>query len=196
MALSPSTEFSAGDRQALLRLARQAIALELGLDEEQQPKVSGQTLALKRGVFVTLTHGGALRGCIGTLEGDRALQHSVPDCARGAAFRDPRFAPLEAAELNQVRVEISVLTEPQLLAIGSREELLELLRPAIDGLLIEDESRRATFLPQVWEQLVEPELFLSHLLRKAGLPDDHWSAQLRCSRYQCIKFSEGDQPPA
>ena len=192
MAHSPFSDLSTGDRLVLLQLARQAIATELGAGEPQVPGDSCQTLDLRRGVFVTLTLGGALRGCIGTLESDQPLMHSVPECARGAAFRDPRFPPLGQSELDDLQVEISVLTEPEPLAVTSREELLEVLRPAVDGLLVEEDIRRATFLPQVWEQLSEPEEFLSHLLRKAGLPGDHWSGRLRCSRYQCIKFSEGN----
>ena len=153
-------------------------------------------MGMRRGVFVTLTRSGALRGCIGTLEGDQPLVHSVPECARGAAFRDPRFPPLADTELGEICVEISVLTEPEPLSVKSREDLLGQLRPGVDGLLIEEARQRATFLPQVWEQLAEPEDFLSHLLKKAGLPANHWSGRLRCSRYQCIKFTEADQPPA
>jgi AmmeMemoRadiSam system protein A len=196
MAHSPSTELSPDARRALLLLARQAITVELGVGAQQEPEEPCPTLAISRGVFVTLTLGGVLRGCIGTLENDTPLLQIVPDCARGAAFRDPRFPPLDHAELNAVQVEISVLTEPEPLAVASREQLLGLLRPTVDGLLIEESNRRATFLPQVWEQLGQPEQFLSHLLIKAGLPGDYWSEQLRCSRYQCIKFSETDQPPA
>ncbi len=196
MAQSPCTELSAADQLALLRLARQAIAGELGIHSTGRGDDHDGGLTLKRGVFVTLTRDGALRGCIGTFESDRALMHSVPECALGAAFRDPRFPALAHAELDEVRVEISVLTDPELMATGSREDLLLELRPGVDGLLIEEAHQRATFLPQVWEQLADPEDFLSHLMRKAGLPGDYWSGRLRCSRYQCIKFTEADQPPA
>ncbi len=196
MAHSHSTELSGGDRLALLQLARDAIARELGAAQGDETLEPGDALSLRRGVFVTLKRAGALRGCIGTLESDRALRHSVPDCALGAAFRDPRFPALEYHELAHVRVEISVLTEPQPLQAASRESLLAQLRPGVDGLLIEEQRRRATFLPQVWEQLAEPGDFLGQLLKKAGLPPDYWSEGLRCSRYQCIKFAEADQPPA
>jgi AmmeMemoRadiSam system protein A len=190
MVRSLSTELTQDERQALLKLARQAIAVELGADEHSSPGEQPRALAQRRGVFVTLTRAGALRGCIGTLESDQPMVDSVPDCARGAAFRDPRFAPLVRTELEQVCVEISVLTEPEPLAVASRKELLEALRPGIDGLLIEEDLQRATFLPQVWEQLAGPDQFLAHLFAKAGLPGNYWSGRLRCSRYQCIKFSE------
>lgn len=196
MAHSHCTEFSADDRRLLLQLARQAIANEFGGAGKEEPLTSIPALSLQRGVFVTLTRAGNLRGCIGTLESDKTLMHSVPDCARGAAFRDPRFPALGQVELEELCVEISVLTEPEALATASREGLLEILRPGVDGLLIEEDLQRATFLPQVWEQLAEPDEFLSHLMRKAGLPGDYWSERLRCSRYQCIKFTEADQPPA
>lgn len=196
MAHLPFTELSPSDHRILLRLARCTIAAELGVESPPETEAQTRALALRRGVFVTLTQGGALRGCIGTLESDKILQHSVADCARGAAFRDPRFPPLGKADLEAVCVEISVLTAPEPLAVTSRQDLLDVLRPGVDGLLIEDKQNRSTFLPQVWEQLQEPEEFLSHLLLKAGLAADHWSARLRCSRYQCIKFSEADQPAA
>lgn len=198
MAPSACTEISLPQQSLLLGLARQAIATELGDDKTPQESCDDDFLQARRGVFVTLTRAGKLRGCIGTLASDEPLYRSIPDCARGAAFRDPRFPPLTRPELSELCVEVSILTEPQPIAAASRDKLLAGLRPGIDGLLIEEDIHRSTFLPQVWEQLPAPEEFLSHLLIKAGLPGDYWSEQLRCSRYQCIKFSEAglDQPPA
>lgn len=190
MALSPCTELSLEERLELLALARHSIARELGGSSGGLQVGESPALALKRGVFVTLTRAGALRGCIGTLEGDRPLAISIPDCARGAAFRDPRFPAVEEPELAELRVEISVLTEPQNLQVDSREALLDVLRPGVDGLVLEQGHHRATFLPQVWEQLTQPEEFLGRLLNKAGLPGNYWSQRLSCSRYQCIKFTE------
>jgi len=141
-------------------------------------------------VFVTLKKSGALRGCIGTLEADDPLAIAVAKCAVGAALRDPRFPPLEVAELHGVRISISVLERPRPLAVMDREELLATLRPGQDGLLLESGRHRATFLPQVWEQLPEPEQFFAHLLKKAGLAADHWSDELRFQRYGSTNFSE------
>lgn len=198
MAPSHCTDLSQEDQSLLLQLARQAIVAELSRASPEALLIDAGKLALRRGVFVTLTKAGSLRGCIGTLESDQPLHESVPDCARGAAFRDPRFPSVSEIELEGLRVEISVLTNPQPIRHSGRDDLLRQLRPGTDGLLIEQDNYRATFLPQVWEQLSRGEEFLSQLMKKAGLPGDYWSEQLRCSRYQCIKFSEAetDQPPA
>lgn len=198
MAPSACTEIPLPQQALLLRLARHAIAAQLGDDVAVPAETDSELLQARRGVFVTLTMAGKLRGCIGTLANDVPLIESIPDCARGAAFRDPRFAPVTPAELSDLCVEISILTEPQPLVVLGRDQLLAELRPGIDGLILKEDTRRSTFLPQVWEQLPQPEAFVSHLLRKAGLPADYWSERLRCSRYQCIKFSEADlsQPPA
>lgn len=143
-----------------------------------------------RGAFVTLTLRQQLRGCIGTLEASEPLAETVADCARGAALRDPRFRPVREEELAELDLEVSVLTIPQAMRISERSDLLQQLRPRTDGLLLEHGRRRSTFLPQVWEQLPEPEVFLSQLLEKAGLPADYWSGGLRFSRYQSTSFRQ------
>lgn len=194
---SPCTEFTKTEQELLLEVARSAIAGHL-LCNEWKPDYGPppDSILLQRlGVFVTLTHSSRLRGCIGTIEGSEPLIEAVADCAQGAAFRDPRFPPVEDVELEQLRVEISVLSAPYPVAANSREELLDRLRPGIDGLVIEDGLRRATFLPQVWEQLPDAQQFLSHLLQKAGLAGDYWSASLRCSCYQSTSFTELKSAP-
>ena len=146
------------------------------------------------GVFVTLTLEGRLRGCIGVTDDAGPLERAVQDCALGAAFRDPRFPPLQAEDLSRTRICISLLDPPTPLPARIRAELLAQLEPGKDGLILEEGQHRATFLPQVWEQLPRPEEFLRHLLRKAGLPEDYWSPGLRFQRYRSVSLAEPDTP--
>ena len=140
--------------------------------------------------FVTLTLDGELRGCIGSLEAHRPLKSDVRENAIAAAFRDPRFPPLTAAELPRVRVEVSLLSPPEPLGVSNEEELRHRLRPGVDGVIFRVGPRRATFLPQVWEQLPTPGLFMAHLKEKAGFPADYWSDDVRIERYGVHKWKE------
>ena len=139
--------------------------------------------------FVTLHHGGALRGCIGHLEAMQPLVVDVAENAFAAAFRDPRFPPLQAGEFAGLELEISVLTPPERMSFSSEAELLDLVVPFRDGLILEDRGRRGTFLPSVWSSLPDPRDFLRELKRKAGLPADHWSGGLQVSRYATQSIS-------
>jgi len=138
--------------------------------------------------FVTLHRGGALRGCIGHLEAIQPLVADIADNAFAAAFRDPRFPPLSEDELEDLELEISVLTPARPMQFTDEADLLRQLEPGRDGLILEDRGRRGTFLPSVWESLPEPALFLAHLKQKAGLPAGHWSDTLRVSRYRTQAF--------
>jgi AmmeMemoRadiSam system protein A len=139
-----------------------------------------------RACFVTLLQEGQLRGCIGSLEAREALGLNVAHNAYGAAFQDPRFTPLRSDEFASLEIHISILSPPEPLAAESETALLAMLRPGIDGLIIEDHGYRATFLPSVWEQLPDPRLFLQQLKLKAGLAPDYWSPTLRAQRYQTL----------
>lgn len=139
--------------------------------------------------FVTLQIDGNLRGCIGTLEAHRPLVADVAANAWAAAFRDSRFPPLTPAEENRLALHISVLTMPRPFPVRDEADLLAKLRPDIDGLVLTDGMRHATFLPSVWEQLPDPRDFVAHLKRKAGLPAAHWSATMRVERYEVEEFS-------
>ena len=144
--------------------------------------------------FVTLTSGrapgGALRGCIGSLEARRPLREDVEANAVAAALHDPRFAPLTARELDDTVVEVSVLSAPAALPAADEAELLARLRPGVDGVVLSACGRRATFLPQVWEQLPDPADFLAHLRRKAGLPAGHWERALPIETYPVPAWQE------
>lgn len=140
--------------------------------------------------FVTLKSHGALRGCIGTLEPRYPLVEDVAHNAFAAAFHDPRFPPLTSCELHEMELHISVLTSPKPMCFSSESDLIAQLKPGVDGLIIEDEGCRGTFLPSVWESLPKPADFLCHLKMKAGLPPNHWSNTVQVSCYQTESFGE------
>jgi AmmeMemoRadiSam system protein A len=190
-------EYDAKARQALLGIARGAI--QHGVTCGGPPRIALDELAEElrawRACFVTLTRGGRLRGCIGSLEARRPLAEDVSSNAFDTAFSDPRFAAVTARELTEVDIEISVLSLLQPVVVASEAELLQLLRPHVDGLILEDGSRRATFLPKVWSSLAQPEQFVAELKRKAGMHPDHWSDAMRVHRYHTETFSERDRLP-
>jgi AmmeMemoRadiSam system protein A len=145
----------------------------------------------KRGTFVTLTIDKQLRGCIGNLDSTDSIVDGIERNAVNAAFRDPRFPPLKAGELDRVDIEVSILTEPQPLKYKDSEDLLSKLRVNVDGVILRKGSASATFLPQVWAQLPQPETFLSHLCSKAGLSPDAWKeGNLDILTYQVQCFEE------
>lgn len=173
---------------ALLTVARNAIAERLGA--ATAVPLAHAALEAPGASFVTLTQYGALRGCIGSLEAHRPLIRDVRENALAAAFRDPRFAPLIATELDITRVEVSLLTPATALTFQSEADLLAQLRPGIDGLILRYGERRGTFLPQVWESLPEPRDFLAQLKRKTGLPADFWHGDINVARYEVAKWQE------
>ena len=176
----------------LLALARQAIAHRLG--RVPAPVVPDDLRLHERGAtFVTLTQDGELRGCIGSLRRARTLGEDVLANAVAAAMEDPRFAPLDADELDTITIEVSLLSEPEFLEFAGEEALLAQLRPGEDGLIIFSGCRSATFLPQVWEQLPDPHQFLAALKHKAGLPTHRETAGLMAARYHVQKWKETEQ---
>lgn len=183
--------------QALVRLARRTLTARLtgkdpGLDGGLQDELlSAPAMQRHSGTFVTLKIGGQLRGCIGSLVGHESIVEGVRHHAIQSAFHDPRFKPLGRAELEEVDIEISVLTEPQPLSYTDADDLLAKLRPHIEGVTIRKGFAQATFLPQVWDQLPLPEVFLSHLCMKAGLSADAWRrGDLQVETYQVQSFEE------
>ncbi len=182
---------------ALVKLARHTIAEKLGLKDAALPDdvravLAQDALQARRGTFVTLKIRGRLRGCIGNIAATGSIVDSVRQNAVNAAFRDPRFSPLTAAEFDDVDIEVSILTEPKPLAFSDAGDLLSKLRPETDGVIIRRGGAGATFLPQVWEQLPKPEEFLSHLCLKAGMSADAWKRPgLEVLTYQVQYFEEG-----
>lgn len=190
MVLMPTLN-PAQQRQAL-GVARQSIAQGLQFDRPLQLDADNypRSLRCRCGNFATLKLAGRLRGCIGNLEGSQALVQDIATNAYNAAFCDPRFPRLRAEELAPLNIEISVLSEAEALDFDDESQALALLRPNIDGLILEVGEHHATFLPSVWEQLPTADQFLEQLKRKAGLPENYWSAELRLKRYQSHSFSE------
>jgi AmmeMemoRadiSam system protein A len=182
--------YNDAQRKRLLLLAHDSIlhGLENGRPLNVNPADFETPLKELRACFVTLHLDGQLRGCIGSLEAHRPLIEDIAHNAFSAAFRDPRFSPLSKAEFEQITIDLSILTPPVAMTFTSEMDLLEQIRPGIDGLIIEDQGRRGTFLPSVWQQLPDKIAFLTHLKMKAGLPPQHWSDTLRMSRYETESF--------
>ncbi len=174
----------------LLPLARSAIAAQLGLGQAAQD--DRPWLKQQGACFITVMRDDKLRGCIGTLRAHRALADDVKANAVAAAFRDPRFAPLDAGELAAIALEISVLSALESISFADEPDALRQLRAGVDGVVFEYGHHTGTFLPQVWEDIKEPVDFLAHLKYKAGLPPDFWDREVRLSRYTVSKWREAD----
>jgi AmmeMemoRadiSam system protein A len=186
-------ELTQEEGKHLLAVARKTIEdrllerkTEVGPGEGLTPK-----FAERRGTFVTLTMGGALRGCIGHIIPQESLIEGVRVNAINAAFRDPRFKPLNRQEWEKTRIEVSILTEPKPLDYTDGEDLLGKLRPGVDGVILKKGYHQATFLPQVWDQLPDKKEFLTHLCLKAGLDGQTWKKdRLEVLLYQVQAFHE------
>jgi AmmeMemoRadiSam system protein A len=176
------------DGLILLRIARAAIASELG---RALPAPEEAAWLREHGAcFVTLKQDEKLRGCVGSLKAHRPLLDDVKRNAVAAALRDPRFTPLGLEELDVTSVEVSLLSALEPVEFEDERHALSQLRPGTDGLVFEYGYHQSTFLPQVWEDLPEPDEFMSHLKRKAGLPPDFWDRQVKLARYTVSKWSE------
>jgi AmmeMemoRadiSam system protein A len=183
--------------QWLVKLARQTLAEQFAQKippkdiEALNTALADACYQVTCGTFVTLTLNQQLRGCIGSLTSDEPIQTGVRRNAINAAFHDPRFTPLSAADFETVRIEVSILSKPQRLNYRDSDELVEKLRPGVDGVIVRKDHASATFLPQVWEQLPETSDFLSHLCSKAGLAANAWrQTRLEISTYQVQHFSD------
>jgi AmmeMemoRadiSam system protein A len=174
------------DRQSLLTVARESIqhGLEHGSPLPVDPDRFSARLREPGACFVTLRRSGQLRGCVGSLEATRPLVEDVARNAFASAFGDSRFPSLTRGESADLEIHLSILTPPEPLPCSSEADLLSKLQPGVDGLILRDGARRATFLPSVWESLAEPKAFLAALKRKAGLGEDHWSDGIRFERYR------------
>ncbi len=184
--------------RALVATARQAIAQALGLSAAHVPAAGAHPALHAPGAsFVTLHDAqGALRGCVGQLQAWRALAEDVRANALAAAFEDRRFEPLRASEWPGLHVEVSLLDPPERLEVADEAQALARLRPGVDGVILEWQGQRATLLPQVWEQLPTPALFMAALKRKAHLPPDFWAADVQLSRYTVRSFADAGPVPA
>jgi AmmeMemoRadiSam system protein A len=188
-----SDQLTSEEKQILLQLARKAI--EEGVRGLPIPHLELKSLPSRLqehgATFVTLNIDKELRGCIGALEATRPLAEDVQIHAVAAALEDYRFPPLQPEEVSLISIEISRLTAPQHLEFDNPENLLSYLRPGIDGVVLMEGIRRATFLPQVWEKVPDPEMFLEMLCRKMGASSDYWRRKgVQVFTYQVEKFYE------
>jgi AmmeMemoRadiSam system protein A len=191
--MNETRPLSEGERTILLKLARQSIEQVVrqmplpALNLEDYPPALRENGAS----FVTLTENGELRGCIGALEPFQPLVQDVCEHAAAAAMDDYRFQPVSPEEVARLNIEISRLTPPQPFLYSHPTELIARLRPNIDGVIIRDGLHRATFLPQVWEKLPDPQLFLAHLCDKMGADPNLWQRKpLKVFTYQVEEFHE------
>ncbi|MBU4415025.1 MAG: AmmeMemoRadiSam system protein B [Proteobacteria bacterium] len=189
--------FSDRQGQVLGRLARHTLMKELNKKiDSAESRVLEE--ALKEdcfqehfGTFVTLKINGQLRGCMGNITASESVKEGVKRNAISAAFRDPRFSPLRAEELEHVDIEVSILTQPEPLKYRDGDDLIAKLRVNVDGVIIQKGFANATFLPQVWKQLPQPKEFLGHLCMKAGMSSDAWQKdKLEVMTYQVQYFDE------
>jgi len=193
--MGTAEKLSEDEGNYLLSLARTTI--KTSLSNADQPQIDWKDLPEKfqqqMGTFVTITIDENLRGCIGHIIPRETVVEGIRENAINAAFRDPRFPPLTEKEFDEVKIEISILTPPRELSYTDAEDLLNKLRPGVDGVIIKKGYQEATFLPQVWDQLPDKQEFLSHLCMKAGLSYDSWRKEkLQISTYQVQAFEEGE----
>ena len=184
------TSLAPDDRRQLLAIAKESVSH--GLTHHRPLPVEAAafppSLQAVRASFVTLRIGAELRGCIGMLTAKRALITDVAENAFAAAFRDNRFRPVSEYEFHLLNYHISVLSPSQAMTVTSQDDLLAQLRPGIDGLIIEEPPRRATFLPDVWQTVPQPTQFLSQLKLKAGFDVNYWSDRIKVWRYTTESF--------
>lgn len=162
-------------------------ALQHGVERGRAPRIIPSDYPPElneiRATFVTLNKERKLRGCMGILEAERPLVVDVAQNAFAAGFRDPRFPPLTAQELPHIELHISILSPCEPIRYDGEEDLIRQLRPGLDGIILQEGFRKATFLPAVWQNLSQPGVFLRRLKEKAGLPESYWSQTMTFYRY-------------
>ena len=138
--------------------------------------------------FVTLELDGILRGCIGSIIPHKPLLKDLLHNAHAAAFSDPRFPTLTLNEYNKIAIKVSLLSKPERIEFETEEELLDVLKPGIHGLIIRDGNYQSVFLPDVWEQLPDKQVFIEQLKLKAGLPKNYFSENLEAFKFTTTKI--------
>ncbi|MDH5717870.1 MAG: AmmeMemoRadiSam system protein A [Spirochaetia bacterium] len=178
-------KLSDSDRSFLLSIAKKSV--EYGAEHHKLIKIDyencSKKLLDKAAVFVTLFKDKKLRGCIGSLEPKMSLAENVVKNAYAAAFEDYRFSSVEKSELSFIEYHISILNKPEEILFSSEKDLLKKIRPGIDGLILEEKNKRATFLPSVWNSLNTTTDFLNELKKKAGFTANYFSKTIKVFRY-------------
>ncbi len=196
MVLMPSTDLSYNKKEQALLLSTAVQSIQSGFQRGKPLclELSDYSSSMRQisATFVTLEMNEKLRGCMGRLTADRPLIEGVAENSFAAAFRDPRFPCLSKNEFPLLEIHISILSQPEPIQFESEEELLEKIRPNIDGLILSETiHQRGTFLPSVWESLPDKASFLKHLKQKAGLPENYWSNTIKAERYTTFSFGAG-----
>lgn len=186
----------------LLDVAKQVVTKGAQTGKPPQIRLTNvpRMLMAWRPSFTTITMNDQLRGCYGSFVANQPLIHDVAKSAFSAAFQDPRFRPMTTAEIANADLGLSVLSVACRFPVEDEADLLKKVRPGVDGLILRDAGRQGLFLPSVWDQLKEPEDFITGLKRKAGLPEDHWSDDIEFFRYTAEKIGPvpiggGSTPP-
>jgi len=183
-------KISQKERKYLLDLARRSMEYYEKTNEFLEEEDVPETLKEELATFVSVYVGKNLRGCIGTLHAINPVYKDVMHNAVAAAFFDDRFPPLTTEEIKKAKIEISILTKPEKIKFKSTSDLLKKVKPKEDGILLEKEERKATFLPQVWDHFSKKEDFFDHLCMKAGLEANEWKKPgIEVSKYNCIVFN-------
>ncbi len=179
-------------KEVLLSLARASIKsrfldghVETASVVEEYPELKEQGAS-----FVTLTQDGQLRGCIGSIIAHRSLLDDIIENAESAAFKDPRFMPLKEEELARTQIEVSILSTPEIVEYRDLENLKSKVRVGVDGVILRHGNNQATFLPQVWDELPDFDLFFEHLCLKAGLLHSCLESHPQIHLYQVEKKKE------
>jgi AmmeMemoRadiSam system protein A len=191
--MTDSEKLNDSEGKYLLGLARNTIEQELSgrKTSDQGEILDSPRFAERRGTFVTLTINKNLRGCIGHIIPQESLLDGIKENSVNAAFKDPRFNPISMREWPDVKIEISILTDPAPLAYSDADDLLKKIRPDIDGVIIKKGFYQSTFLPQVWEQIPDKKEFFTHLCLKAGMDGNEWrKGKLEVYTYQVQAFEE------
>jgi AmmeMemoRadiSam system protein A len=186
---------SPADEARLLAIAHDSLShgLRHGCALAVEPTEESEALRAHGASFVSLHRADAtLRGCIGTLEAIRPIARDVAENAFGAAFRDPRFAPVASEEVDELHLSIAVLGPYEPIAADSPEALARKLRPGRDGLVLQQGARRATFLPAVWGSLAGPLDFVRALEHKAGITS--WREPVEALRYETLAIAAPTPP--
>lgn len=184
--------FSAIERQQMISAVLESINHGLNYGTRAKLDNSGLNDGLLHpaATFVTLTMDGLLRGSMGSIIATEPLVDNIQYNAYSAAFEDPRFLPLNRDELPLIDIDISILSETEKLSCQSEEELLQQLQPGADGLILTEGDKTVTFLPTVWEQLIDVDTFVRELKKTAGLEPCYWSDTLIAERFSVTSYKK------
>lgn len=187
-------DFLRANQEDLLRVAAQSIVsgFERGRSLRIRESRYPDDLRQNGATFVSIYHNGMLRGSVGSTEPSRSILEDIAENAYAAAFQDFRFAPLSEEEIKEAEISISFLTPKTPLKFSSETELMQMLQPHTDGLVLRERANKGLFLPSVWDTFSTPSEFLVQLKRKAGLPADYWSSTVKIYRFEVIDINSGD----